>query len=544
MALSSLRVRRTLSLTSSLLKTHRSVSALKSSSSSSILQSNIFLPSSTLANVPINPKNIQSHLFHSSIPSLSSRSYNNNDNDDKIGPDTILFEGCDYMHWLITMDFPKDPAPSAEEMVETYVQTLAKVVGSVEEAKKRMYACSTTTYQGFQAVMTEEMSEKFRGLPGVVFILPDSYIDPKNKEYGGDKYINGEIIHRPPPAVYGSQQERRYNRDRERTPRYGRPMQQGDRPHDRQSPMQGDGRNQPNDPQGITPRDQQFDRQAPMQGGGRNTGPQQGYPPQPNYEQGGRQQPNFGQPMSGQQPMAVQQPNIGQPMAGHPPHYGQAAGEQPNYGQPAGQPNYGQPAWQQPNYGQAAAQQPNFVGGVRDQPNFGQAAAQQPNFVGGARDQPNYGQAAGQQSNFGQAAAQQPNYVGGARGQYGQASGQQSNFGQMAGQQPNHGYAPIPGERVDALPLGGRGFAPADDRGNYAPQQRREYAPVEHRGFGGDDRNFSPSPRGGFGQGEASGFGQGYSGSGAGQTFPAAQSNNMQEEQRGYTGQQGRTGIK
>lgn len=26
-----------------------------------------------------------------------------------------------------------------------------------------MYACSTTTYTGFQAVMTEEESEKFRG---------------------------------------------------------------------------------------------------------------------------------------------------------------------------------------------------------------------------------------------------------------------------------------------------------------------------------------------------------------------------------------------
>jgi hypothetical protein len=33
----------------------------------------------------------------------------------------------------------------------------------VEEAKKRMYALSTTTYTGFQAVMTEEMSEKFHG---------------------------------------------------------------------------------------------------------------------------------------------------------------------------------------------------------------------------------------------------------------------------------------------------------------------------------------------------------------------------------------------
>lgn len=35
---------------------------------------------------------------------------------------------------------------------------------SLEEAKKKMYACSTTTYTGFQAIMTEEESEKFNGM--------------------------------------------------------------------------------------------------------------------------------------------------------------------------------------------------------------------------------------------------------------------------------------------------------------------------------------------------------------------------------------------
>lgn len=35
---------------------------------------------------------------------------------------------------------------------------------SVEEAKKKMYACSTTTFEGFQAVMTEEESKKFEGI--------------------------------------------------------------------------------------------------------------------------------------------------------------------------------------------------------------------------------------------------------------------------------------------------------------------------------------------------------------------------------------------
>ncbi|WZZ47996.1 hypothetical protein YC2023_048103 [Brassica napus] len=34
--------------------------------------------------------------------------------------------------------------------------------------------------------MTEEQSEKFKGLPGVVFTLHDSYIDDVKKEYGGD----------------------------------------------------------------------------------------------------------------------------------------------------------------------------------------------------------------------------------------------------------------------------------------------------------------------------------------------------------------------
>ncbi|XP_062116994.1 uncharacterized protein LOC133830899 isoform X2 [Humulus lupulus] len=50
--------------------------------------------------------------------------------------------------------------------------------------KKKIYACSTTTYAGFQAVMTEEESEKFNGLPGVIFVLPYSYIHPQNKECG------------------------------------------------------------------------------------------------------------------------------------------------------------------------------------------------------------------------------------------------------------------------------------------------------------------------------------------------------------------------
>ncbi|XP_062192860.1 DAG protein, chloroplastic-like [Phragmites australis] len=146
--------------------------------------------------------------------------------------ETILLPGCDYNHWLIVMEFPKDPAPTREQMIDTYLNTLATVLGSMEEAKKNMYAFSTTTYTGFQCTVDEETSEKFKGLPGVLWVLPDSYIDVKNKDYGGDKYINGEIIpctyptYQPKERRTSKYESRRYERRRDGPPASRRPKQE------------------------------------------------------------------------------------------------------------------------------------------------------------------------------------------------------------------------------------------------------------------------------------------------------------------------------
>lgn len=43
--------------------------------------------------------------------------------------ETIMLPGCDYNHWLIVMEFPKDPAPTREQMIDTYLQTMATVLG-------------------------------------------------------------------------------------------------------------------------------------------------------------------------------------------------------------------------------------------------------------------------------------------------------------------------------------------------------------------------------------------------------------------------------
>ncbi|XP_047337899.1 multiple organellar RNA editing factor 3, mitochondrial [Impatiens glandulifera] len=131
--------------------------------------------------------------------------------------ETILLDGCDYEHWLIVMEFPTDPKPTEEEMINSYVKILAEVVGSEEEAKKKIYSVCTTTYTGFGALISEELSFKVKGLPGVLWVLPDSYLDVPNKDYGGDLFVDGKVIHRPQYWYDGRQQTR--NRPR---PRYDR----------------------------------------------------------------------------------------------------------------------------------------------------------------------------------------------------------------------------------------------------------------------------------------------------------------------------------
>ncbi|XP_010540781.1 PREDICTED: multiple organellar RNA editing factor 6, mitochondrial [Tarenaya hassleriana] len=109
-----------------------------------------------------------------------------------------LFPGCDYEHWLIVMDKPGGEGATKQQMIDCYVQTLAKVLGSEEEAKKKIYNVSCERYFGFGCEMDEETSNKLEGLPGVLFVLPDSYVDPEYKDYGAELFMNGEIVPRPP----------------------------------------------------------------------------------------------------------------------------------------------------------------------------------------------------------------------------------------------------------------------------------------------------------------------------------------------------------
>ncbi|KAJ4776869.1 multiple organellar RNA editing factor [Rhynchospora pubera] len=127
-----------------------------------------------------------------------------------------LFPGCDYEHWLIVMDKPGGENATKQQMIDCYIQTLAKIVGSEEEAKKKIYNVSCERYFGFGCEIDRDTSNKLEGLPGVLFVLPDAYVDPEYKDYGAELLVNGEIVQRPPERQRRVEIQPQRNQDRPR----------------------------------------------------------------------------------------------------------------------------------------------------------------------------------------------------------------------------------------------------------------------------------------------------------------------------------------
>uniref|UniRef100_A0A803KRG4 MORF/ORRM1/DAG-like MORF domain-containing protein n=2 Tax=Chenopodium quinoa TaxID=63459 RepID=A0A803KRG4_CHEQI len=104
-----------------------------------------------------------------------------------------MLEGCDFEHWLVVVEAP-DPQLTRDDIIDGYIKTLAQIIGSEEEARMKIYSVSTRHYFAFGALVSEELSYKLKELPNVRWVLPDSYMDVKNKTYAGEPFINGQPV--------------------------------------------------------------------------------------------------------------------------------------------------------------------------------------------------------------------------------------------------------------------------------------------------------------------------------------------------------------
>ncbi|KAH7856397.1 hypothetical protein Vadar_000879 [Vaccinium darrowii] len=104
-----------------------------------------------------------------------------------------LVDGCDYEHWLVVMEPPKR-YPERSEIVHEFITTLALALGSEEEAKRSIYSVSTKYYYAFGCKVSESLIHKIKSLPNVRWVLPDSYLCLGENHYGGEPFVEGEVV--------------------------------------------------------------------------------------------------------------------------------------------------------------------------------------------------------------------------------------------------------------------------------------------------------------------------------------------------------------
>ncbi|CAL5398178.1 unnamed protein product [Camellia sinensis] len=104
-----------------------------------------------------------------------------------------LVEGCDYEHWLVVVEPPKG-YPLRTQILNDYIKTLAIALGSEEEAKKSIYSVSTKYYYAFGCKIPENLTHKIKSLPNVRWVLPDSYLCHSENDYGGEPFVEGEVV--------------------------------------------------------------------------------------------------------------------------------------------------------------------------------------------------------------------------------------------------------------------------------------------------------------------------------------------------------------
>ncbi|XVF84191.1 hypothetical protein PTKIN_Ptkin17bG0005700 [Pterospermum kingtungense] len=154
------------------------------------------------SSVPLNGKlELEEHVMYQPdienkelCPTLTFNSSRNSSYSDMELDD---LPGTDNDHWFVLMLEMVETEATRDEMIDCYIKTLAKVVGSEEEAKKRIYKVCYFygEYPGFGCVLDCDTANKLEELPGV-YIFLDSYHDPKYKDYRGGLFIHGEIVRR------------------------------------------------------------------------------------------------------------------------------------------------------------------------------------------------------------------------------------------------------------------------------------------------------------------------------------------------------------
>ncbi|XP_065869726.1 organelle RRM domain-containing protein 1, chloroplastic [Euphorbia lathyris] len=171
------------------------------SSTTTTFISNKFSIHSSISTIKIhnsfgNKKNKQLFLFSAqsavfSCISLSSSRIN--------ATDTLPFTSTSFSsneagnrHWMVLMENPPPGLNSKPEIVDFYVDTLERVLGSKKDAQMSIYDASCDTHFGFCCEIDEETSRKLISLPGVLSVRPDPHHNSEEKDYSSSVNLGNQ----------------------------------------------------------------------------------------------------------------------------------------------------------------------------------------------------------------------------------------------------------------------------------------------------------------------------------------------------------------
>ncbi|KAI9157469.1 hypothetical protein LWI28_023080 [Acer negundo] len=152
------------------------------------------------SNLSIKPQKTQPHISFSNLKfptSLLNLSFSSSSSSSSypvscisvrtvsatVASTTIASTKTDRSHWMVLMERPPQGIHTKPEIVDYYVKTLARVLGSEKDAQMCIYDASCDTHFGFCCDIDEEVSRELTRLPEVLSVRPDSDYNSEKKNY-------------------------------------------------------------------------------------------------------------------------------------------------------------------------------------------------------------------------------------------------------------------------------------------------------------------------------------------------------------------------
>eukprot|EP00268_Persea_americana_P007604 TRINITY_DN12866_c0_g1_i7.p1 TRINITY_DN12866_c0_g1~~TRINITY_DN12866_c0_g1_i7.p1 ORF type:complete len:413 (+),score=74.26 TRINITY_DN12866_c0_g1_i7:181-1419(+) len=166
---------------------------LYSTSKTHFSSSNIFFPKTPFPLPTHSPRPTPSWVLNPTTPIASTNALSSTTEETTTAESNSPPGVLPSTHWIVVMEKPPDGVSSKSDVIDHYVKTLAKVLGSEMDAQMCIYHFSWQTHFGFCCDIDKGTSRRLAGLPGVLSVRPDMHFQSLEKDYSLSNFSLGDV---------------------------------------------------------------------------------------------------------------------------------------------------------------------------------------------------------------------------------------------------------------------------------------------------------------------------------------------------------------